>query len=506
MKGWQKVILTVAAGLLAAALIPNAALSATPYVQAWVQRYPTGGGKKIAVDPNGSIIVAGNLNTFGPGLVIQYSKSGAAMWTNVLNGPLIFIEDLAVGSNSNVYVTGAAFGGMQPGNCITIAYSTAGIPLWTNVYNGQANLEDRGAGVVVAANGTVIVTGSSRRSATTSFRSYVTMAYSSSGTPLWTNLYSADPLASITDCFPVGLTTDDAGNVYVLGHDDEYTQAPAPGYGIVAYSSAGTPLWVNNCHGCISTPYAIASQSNKVYIVRTTNGAGTRTSAYSNGGALLWNKDVFAFSPQAIATGPNGNIYVTGYFPNSGTGYDCLTLACSSTGTGLWTNRYNGPANTNDYARALAVGSDGTVYVAGYSLGTDNSYDYLTLAYTGTGMPLWTNRYNGPAGGDDQAVALAVDPTGSVYVTGSSQGECTTIKYTPAPAIQFSAIDIIAGPVCRLTITTPTNTSFRLEASTNMWDWFSLTSYSNVPVTSIQYTDPLGPGLCRRYYRTAWAP
>jgi hypothetical protein len=46
-----------------------------------------------------------------------------------------------------------------------------------------------------------------------------------------------------------------------------------------------------------------------------------------------------------------------------------------------WAARYNGPANSYDYAY-LAVSPDGTrVFVTGYSSGTGTSYDYATVAY-----------------------------------------------------------------------------------------------------------------------------
>ena len=35
--------------------------------------------------------------------------------------------------------------------------------------------------------------------------------------------------------------------------------------------------------------------------------------------------------------------------------------------------------------------------------------------------PLWTNRHDGPANGDDQASAITMDGAGNVFVTGYSQ-------------------------------------------------------------------------------------
>ena len=248
--------------------------------------------------------------------------------------------------------------------------------------------------------------------------------------------------------------------------------------------------------------------SGTVYVTGNAWG-GYTTIAHSGNHNLLWFNSYHgagdtAEHPNAIALGGNANVYVTGYSSNSIGGCDYLTIAYSSAGTSLWTNRYDGPGHTNDYAQALAVGDSSNVYVTGYSSGTTGSYDYLTLAYSSDGTPLWTNRYNGP--GDSQASALAVDRNDNIYVTGVSGGDCVTIKYVPAPDILFSGIDQLPGSACRLTITAPTNITFRLEASTNLANWLTLTNYTNLPFPSIQYTDAPAAGCPGRFYRAVWSP
>jgi hypothetical protein len=84
----------------------------------------------------------------------------------------------------------------------------------------------------------------------------------------------------------------------------------------------------------------------------------------------------------------------------------------------LWTNRYNGPANSDDRASAMVLDRAGNVFVTGSSGG-----DYVTIAYSGAGVLLWTVRYNGPANGPDSPVSLAIGPDGGLYVTGSSDGD-----------------------------------------------------------------------------------
>jgi hypothetical protein len=62
----------------------------------------------------------------------------------------------------------------------------------------------------------------------------------------------------------------------------------------------------------------------------------------------------------------------------------------------LWTNRYNGSGNGEDFADAIAVDGSGNVFVTGWSAGSSVFDDYATVAYSNAGEPLWTNRYNGP--------------------------------------------------------------------------------------------------------------
>ena len=64
-----------------------------------------------------------------------------------------------------------------------------------------------------------------------------------------------------------------------------------------------------------------------------------------------------------------------------------------------------------------------------------SSRDYATIKYNFAGVEQWVARYNGP--GNGRAVALEVDTSGNVYVTGWSTGHgwsvYTTIKYIQTP-------------------------------------------------------------------------
>src|SRR5207249_9349738 len=119
---------------------------------------------------------------------------------------------------------------------------------------------------------------------------------------------------------------------------------------------------------------------------------------YSSGGTVLWTNffGQYAYG-KSVALGANGNIYVAGYYYNQvwetrcaysgGTGYDFATIAYSSDGIPLWTNFYNGPANSSDTlesGQALAVGGDGSLYVTGRSTGGSYSgyaFEYAMVKY-----------------------------------------------------------------------------------------------------------------------------
>jgi hypothetical protein len=66
----------------------------------------------------------------------------------------------------------------------------------------------------------------------------------------------------------------------------------------------------------------------------------------------------------------------------------------------------------------VAVDAHGNAFVSRCGLRHGSDQGYVVIKYSGAGVPLWTNRYNGPANNEDQATDVVVDGSGNVVRDG----------------------------------------------------------------------------------------
>jgi len=94
-----------------------------------------------------------------------------------------------------------------------------------------------------------------------------------------------------------------------------------------------------------------------------------------------------------------------------------------------WVQRYNSPGNYNDYIWDMAIDKSGSVYLTGYILIGEGNNDIVTMKYNSSGVQQWVSYYDGPDHRTDKPSGVAVDDSGNVYVAGLSYSYSTFDDY-----------------------------------------------------------------------------
>jgi hypothetical protein len=108
-----------------------------------------------------------------------------------------------------------------------------------------------------------------------------------------------------------------------------------------------------------------------------------------------------------------------------------------------WVAKYNnGIANGTNQAVQMALDSAGNIYVTGFSQNTNGNLGYVTLKYASSGMPVWTARLDSTNFASAEPAAMALDSNGNVVVTGNAG----TVKYesngTQLWAAPYAGVDL----------------------------------------------------------------
>ncbi|MDF7812054.1 SBBP repeat-containing protein [Hymenobacter sp. YC55] len=353
--------------------------------------------------------------------------------------------DVTVDAAGNTYVTGYSFGSITRYDYLTIKYSPNGQKLWQARYDGPnypgVGDDDVPASIAVDAAGNVLVTGYSYNANGRTY-DYLTVKYSPSGQQLWTARYNINNKEDVA----TDVAVDRSGNVYVTGTSN--SSGSSYDYVTLKYTPSGNQLWqarYNNTGTSDEVPTnLVVDATGNVVVTGTTSTANQSdyaTIKYSTTGVQQW---------QALYNGPanswdlardlavdaSGNVAVTGTSDDGTGNYDYATVRYSTSGQQLWAARYNGAGNSYDEATSVAVDATGTVAVTGYADIGGGNWDYVTLKYAGaSGQQLWEARYNGPANSYDEARDIVVDGSGNVTVTGrsynsSGTSDFSTVKYS----------------------------------------------------------------------------
>jgi hypothetical protein len=369
---------------------------------AWVRHYDGGDlfydrVHAVAADNDGNVYVTGMSIESGNQLdiaTIKYNSAGVEQWVSRYDGPGNDDDealDIAVDDSGYIYVTGYTKLASNNMDIVTIKYDNTGDTVWTATYDGPyaSGGFDVGNALVLDDSGNIYVTGYGH--ALTLDYDYITIKYDAAGDTQWVTFYDGSDSPSDDQAVDIALG---GGYVYVTGTAE--SAGTYNDYATIKYSPAGDTLWEMVYDGPISDD------------------------DYGN----------------AIAADDMGNVFVTGGSMGS-VQMDYATIKYNFTGNIEWISRYDGPDNDIDQANDIVLDRFGNIYVTGQSYAhgaTTPEHDYLTIKYDSLGAELWTHRYNGTGDSQDYAYVMTTDSTGNVYVTGQSlgtggYGDIVTIKF-----------------------------------------------------------------------------
>ncbi|MDP1808505.1 MAG: SBBP repeat-containing protein [Actinomycetota bacterium] len=282
------------------------------------------------------------------------------------------------------------------------------------------------------------------------FSAGITSVYAyASGEAVWVRKF--DGPAGRAD-YGVDIAMDASKNVYVAGGIDDY--GVDGDFGLIKYKPNGRRVWFRRYSAAgrdhPESPVAVGIDGKgAVYVagsVEIEDNDDFQIIKYSPSGAVKWMRRYGAPGKSedavtAMAVSSQGDVYVAGVSDRfQGRQFDYLTVKYNAAGEKKWVRRYDGPAHREDWANDLAIDKKGNAYITGYSVGTGASSQYLTIKYDRRGRLKWRRRVGDS--GANTAKAIAVTGGGNIFVTGTSYSSDgahnLTVKYGPKGGRQWT--------------------------------------------------------------------
>ena len=283
--------------------------------------------------------------------------------------------------------------------------------------------DDVGESVAVAPDGSVYICGYTTSAGAGGYDAFLAK-FSSSGTVQWQRTLGD---SGYDGAQSVAVAPD--GSVYVCGG----TQSAGAGRSdclLAKFSSSGTVQWQRTLGGSKDeggNSVAVASDGS-VYVCGQTQSAGAGKgdlllAKFSSAGTLQWQRTLGGSSDNdyaiSVAVAPDGSVYTCGGTKSAGAGNsDFFITKFSSSGTVQWYKTLGGSGTDTGYS--VAVASDGSVYVYGYTTSAGaGSYDAFLAKFSSSGTVQWQRTLGGRD--LDHGYSVAVAPDGSVYVCGFTE-------------------------------------------------------------------------------------
>ncbi|MBD2657235.1 SBBP repeat-containing protein, partial [Aphanizomenon flos-aquae] len=371
------------------------------------------------------------------------------IWTKLLGtSSADSAESITTGSDGAIYVAGYTDGNLDgqvnsgDGDAFVTKYNTDGTKAWTKLL-GTSSL-DEAYSLTTGSDGAIYVAGYTVGNldgqVNSGIRDAFVTKYNTDGTKAWTKL-----LGTSGNDYANSLTTGSDGAIYVAGYTygnlDGQVNSGRYDTFVTKYNTDGTKAWTKLL-GVSGNDWASSlttGSDGAIYVAGYTYGnldgqvnsgsSDAFVTKYNTDGTKAWTKLLGSSDydwASSLTTGSDGAIYVAGYTGgnldgqvNSG-GVDSFVTKYNTDGTKAWTKLLGG--SSYDQANSLTTGSDGAIYVAGYTYGNldgqvnSGGADTFVTKYNTDGTKAWTKLLGSSV--DDIAMSLTTGSDGAIYVAG----------------------------------------------------------------------------------------
>ncbi|MBL0047608.1 MAG: SBBP repeat-containing protein [Bacteroidetes bacterium] len=309
-----------------------------------------------------------------------------------------------------------------------------GDTLWTRIFRGTDNSGDEVKAIAVDKNANVYVTGFANGKGTGN--DILTIKLNTNGDTLWKRFYNH---TAKDDDNGNSIAVDTSGNVFVCGESDgNASNIDNFDYITLKYDANGNQLWANR-YGITGTDKAVkvvCDRAGNCYVTgRIYNGIDDNfaTIKYTAAGVQQWLKTYDGGSSDRAADMAIDSafafVYVTGRSDN-GSNDDMVTLKYGvAAGTLAWTKVYNNV--DDDRGIAITVDASANVYVTGESdadASVNRNWNFVTVKYASNSTQQWVRTYNSSATNPDIPIGVCVNTAGDVFVAGQSDVDPNSIN------------------------------------------------------------------------------
>lgn len=308
--------------------------------------------------------------------------------------------------------------------------------------------------------------------------------------------------------FANDVKVDGNGNIYAGGFSSF-------GGLVISFDSSGNTRWMQFLGDDVIR--LALDQSGNVYAAG--NGINSMLVAkYTANGDVLWTKSHQGTAQQFCDQGAipgcvtdlqidsSGNVLVFGLTANANPTADATTLKLDSLGNVLWFRNFTQPGDFNMIPAVGAIDNSNSIYVTGQGVNpfTGERFNF-TVKYDTNGNQIFALTGSGTTGSGIGGMAVAVDPTGDIRLTGTTllQGEeitsvskldptGKTIWITQVAGLTGLVNDSLGNSFVYGSSGAPDYTVSKLNSAGKILWTFSLPTKLTIPEMTGAVVDPLG--------------